>query len=142
MNFFHRTFLLAITLIGVSAPCFARPHFRRVSSADQQLVSAIVYNNPMGARRALAHGANPNLWLSSGRSVLMEAIIDNNVATVKLLLAAGADPYSRDCCGWSVFDYAQDACPRIQHLLMDATCHYRVYQPQGWSFSGFLHINL
>ena len=84
----HTSFSVAvIALFGA----FAQPA-HAMEDAASQLVSAIMSNNPMQARAAIAAGADVNADTGEGRTPLILAAMTTKPEIARILIENGADP--------------------------------------------------
>ncbi len=100
----------------------AAPEARALSD-DASFVALCRTATPVGIRKALENGANPNAAKELDWTALMEAAMHNpHAGAVKALLAAGAKINAQDANGWSALMVAalHNPNPEVVAALLEA----------------------
>lgn len=103
-------------------------------NATQQLIQAVLANNPERITAALADGANLEAKDSDGRTPLLLAVRGNHIQAAQSLINAGANVNAQDHMQDSPFLYAGAAGQTMIVLMcMRAGADYKVYNRYGGS---------
>jgi len=104
------------------------------ASEDASFVALCRTSTPVGIRKALENGANPNAAKELDWTALMEAAMHNpHAGAVKALLAAGAKVNAQDANGWTALMVAalHNPNPEVVAVLLEAGADINAQNGKG-----------